>query len=130
MGIQLLTVQPFPLVFEDQHGAKLVRADLVEGDSDAQFQRAPEVERAPDEQTGLRGLRGVELVQGAVIASATVIGGVRTQPRIAEFLAPERPMNKKPDGGFFWPLPVQKFGSRSSWKPASSASMAALTATA
>jgi hypothetical protein len=55
---------------------------------------------------------------------------VLAESRIAEFIAPQGPVDQVPEGGLFRPLAGQEFGSRSSWKPASSASIAAFTATA
>ena len=49
---------------------------------DAEVERRPQVEGAPDEQAGFGGLRGVELVLGAVIA-ATASRRVRTEAGIA-----------------------------------------------
>jgi hypothetical protein len=43
MGTQLLAVQLFAFVFEDQHRVELIRADVVEAEVDAQLQRGPEV---------------------------------------------------------------------------------------
>jgi len=43
MGIQLLAVQLFAFVFEDQHRVELVRANVVEAKVYAQLQRGPEV---------------------------------------------------------------------------------------
>ena len=123
-------IQPLPLLFEDQHGVELVGADLIERDFHAQLQRSPEIERAADQQSGFARLRRVELLERAVVAAATVLRRVRTQPWIAQLLAPQSPVDQEAEGRPLRPLPVQKFGSRSSWKPASSASMAALTATA
>jgi len=63
-----------------------------------------QVESASDQQTGFGGLRGIESVLGAVVATAT-IGGVRTQARIAQLIAPERPMDEVAQGWLFRPLP-------------------------
>ena len=49
---------------------------------DSQVQCRAQVEGAPDEQAGFGGLRGIELVLGAVVATAA-IGRVRTQAGIA-----------------------------------------------
>jgi hypothetical protein len=88
MGIDALLIQPLALLFEDQHGVELVGPDLIERNSHTQLQRRPEVERAADEQSGLARLRGIELVERAVIAAAAVLWRVGTQPRIAQLLAP------------------------------------------
>jgi predicted hotdog family 3-hydroxylacyl-ACP dehydratase len=72
---------------------ELIRPDLIESDPDAHFQRRPQVERAPQQQTRLGGLCGIELVQRAVAAAATIVGRIRAQPRVTEFVAAKRPMN-------------------------------------
>ena len=123
-------IQPLPLLFEDQHGVELVGADLIERDCHAKLQRSAQVERAADQQSGLARLRGVEFVEWAVVAAAAVLRCVGTQPRIAQLFAPQGPVHQEPKRRPLRPLPVQKFGSRSTWKAASSASIAALTATA
>jgi hypothetical protein len=114
MGIDPFLIQPLALVFEDQHGIELVGADLIERNADAQLQRGPEIERAADQQAGLARLRSVEFIEWAMVAAATVLWRVGTQPRIAQLLAPQRPVDQEAEGGPIRPLPVQKFGSRSS----------------
>ena len=37
--------------FQRDYRAELVRADLVEADPDAQLERRPEIERAPEQET-------------------------------------------------------------------------------
>ncbi len=96
----------------------------------AHLERGPEVDSAADEEADLARLRRVQLVQWAMVAAAAIIRRIRAELWIAQLLAAQGPVNKEPKGGLLRPLPIQKFGSRSSWKPASSASMAALTATA
>ena len=96
---------------------------------DPEFERRAQVESTPNEQSGLGVLCGVEFVLRAVVATAT-FGRVRTQAWIAQFFAPERPVDEVAQGRILGPLPGEKFGSRSSWNEASRASMAALTATA
>ena len=130
MRVHLLAVQSVAFLLQHHQRLEFVRADLIKVESDAQLQRRPKVERAPQQQTRLGGLRGIQSVQRAVVAAAALVGGVRAEARIAEFLPAERPMNQESQGGPLRPVPVQKFGSRSSWKPASRASIAAFTATA
>lgn len=127
---KVLPVELLPLVFNYEHGHELIRPDLVEADSDAQFQRRPEIERATQEQPSLGRLRGVESVERAVVTTAAIVGSVGAEAGVAEFLAPQRPMNQKSQGGFFGPLPACQFGSEGSSKAPSSASIAAFTATA
>src|SRR6266568_3642786 len=45
---QLFPLQQIPLLRDDQHCAKLVRANLVKADVDSQFQRTHQIESAPD----------------------------------------------------------------------------------
>ena len=127
--VQLFTVQAVTFFFEDEHGEELISSDLIQANPDTQLQCRAKIDGAADEHPRLRGLRGVQSVQRAVVATAA-IRRVRAQPRITEFVAPEGPVNEIPKGGLVRPLPGQTFGSRSSWKPDSRASMAAFTATA
>ncbi len=71
-----------PFLFEDQHGVELVGPNIVKADVDTEVERRAQVESAPDEQSGFGGLRGVEFVLGAVVATTT-FGRVRTQAGIA-----------------------------------------------
>jgi len=43
MRLHLLAVQLFAFVFEDQHPVELIRANVIEGEVDAQLQRGQEV---------------------------------------------------------------------------------------
>jgi len=127
----LLAVQLFAFVFEDQHRVELVRANVIEAKVYAQLQRGPEVQSATDKETRLRRLRAIEPVERAVVAPVTVVGRIGTQPRVAEIVAAQGPVNQESQGGLLGPLlPAYEFGSPGSWNPASSASMAAFTATA
>ena len=130
MRLHLLAVQLFAFVFEDHHRAELVGADVVESDLDAELQRRPEVQSAADEQASLGRLRPVELVERAAVTSANVIGRIGTQLRVAEFVPAQGPVDQESQGRLLGPIPVYEFGSPDSWNPASSASMAAFTATA
>ena len=96
----------------------------------AQLERGPEVKSAPDEESGLRRLRPVEPVEWAVVTPVAVVGRVGAERRVAEFVPAQGPMNKESQGWLLGPVPAYEFGSPGSWNPASSASMAALTATA
>ena len=97
----------------------------------AQLQRGPEVQSATDKETRLRRLRAIEPVERTVVAPVTVVGRIGTQPRVAEIVAAQGPVNQESQGGLLGPLlPAYEFGSPGSWNPASSASMAAFTATA
>ena len=96
----------------------------------AESERGTEIQRAPEEHSGLRRLRGVEPVQRAVVTPAAVVRRVVAKPRVAELIPAQGPVNQESQGGLFGPLPVGQFGSAVSWKAASRASMAAFTATA
>lgn len=111
--VQLFTVQTVTFFFEDEHGEELIGPNVVESDPHAQLQGCAEVDGAADEETGLGGLGRIQTVERAVITAAAV-RRIRAQPRIAEFVAPESPVDQVPEGGLFRPLPGQKFGSRSS----------------
>ena len=129
MGIQLLAVQLFAFVFEDQHRVELIRTNVIKAEVDAQLQRRPEVQRAPDEETGLRRLRLVELIERTVVTPFAVVC-VGTQIRFAEFVLAQGPVDQESQGWLLGPRAAYEFGSPDSWNPASSASMAAFTATA
>jgi hypothetical protein len=104
MDVSPLAVQLVPFFVQDQHRVEFICPDIVQADVDAEVERRAQVEGAPDKQSGFGGLRGVEPVLGAVVAT-TAIGRVRTQARFAQFIAPERPMDEVSQGGLFGPLP-------------------------
>jgi len=130
MAVHLFAVQRVAFFFEHHQRSELIGPDLIEFDPDTQLQRSPKVERAPQQQTRLGGLSGVQLVERAVAASAAIVGSVWAEAGVAELLAAQGPVNEKTQGWFFRPLPDAQFGSRCSSKAPSSASMAAFTATA
>ena len=78
MRVHLLAVQRVAFLFQDHQRLKLVRADLIKVDSDAQLQRRPKIERAAQQQTRLGGLRCIQPVQRAVVAAAAVLRRVGT----------------------------------------------------
>ncbi len=127
---QLLVVKRVAFLLQHHQRPELVRPDLVKADPDAQLQRRPEVERTPQQDTNLGGLRRIKPVQRTVAAAATIVGGVGAEAGVAEFVTPQRPMNQEPQGGLFRPLPGRQFGSLVSWNMPSRASIAAFTATA
>jgi len=127
----LLAVQLFAFVFEDQHRVELVRADVIEAEVYAQLERGPEVQSATDKDARLGRLRAVELVERAVVTPAAAVGRIGAQLRVAQIVSAQGPVNQESQGGLLGPLlPAYEFGSPGSWNPASSASMAAFTATA
>lgn len=130
MRLHLLAVQLFALVFEDQHRVELIRADVIKAEVNTQLERGPEVQGATDEETRLRRLRAVELFQRAVVAAVAAVGRVGTQPRVAEFVSAQGPVNQESQGWLLGPRAACEFGSPGSWNPASTASIAAFTATA
>jgi hypothetical protein len=75
-------------------------------------------------------LCGIELVERAVAAAASIVRSVRAEAGVAEFVAAERPMNQEAQGWSVGPLPGGQFGSPVSWNAPSRASIAAFTATA
>ena len=93
MGVEAFAFQLVPFVFQDQHGVEFVGPDIVKANVDAEVERGAQIESAPDQQSGLGGLRGVQFVQRAVLAAAA-IGRIRTQAGIAQFLPPERPVDE------------------------------------
>ena len=71
-----------------------------------QFQRAHQIESAPDQQALLRALGCVQPVERAVVATmAILVRRVLAQARIAQFVAPQRPMNEESEGRIIRPLP-------------------------
>ncbi len=102
----------------------------MEADTHPQLQRCPEIDGAPDEHSSFGRLRGIELVQRAVVAPPTIIRRIMTEPRVAKLIPVQCPVNQESQGGLIGPLPARQFGSAVSWKEASRASMAAFTATA
>ena len=128
MALCALLLQARLLLFDDQHGVKLICGDLIERQPDAQLQRRTQIERPALELAGFRRLRGVQPIQGAMVA-AGALGRIRAEPGIAQLVPPQQPVDQVAQGGQLGPLPAQEFGSCPS-KPASSASIAAFTATA
>jgi hypothetical protein len=82
MRVHSFAFQLVPLVLQDEHCVELIGANVIEADVDTEVERRAQVESAPDEQSGFGGLRGVEFVQRAVVATTT-FGRVRTQAGIA-----------------------------------------------
>jgi hypothetical protein len=82
MSVGPLALQLVPFFVQDQHGVKLVGPEIFEADVDTEIKRSAQFESAADEQSCLGGLRGVEFVLGAVVATTT-FGRVRTQAGIA-----------------------------------------------
>lgn len=102
----LLALQQVPLLRDDQHGAEFVRANVVKTDVNPQFQRAHQVESAPDEQSLLRALGGVQPVQRAVVAPlGVVLRRIGAQAGIAQFLPAKCPMHQEPERRIIRPLP-------------------------
>jgi hypothetical protein len=99
-----LAVQLVAFFVQDQHCVELISPDIVEADVDSQVERRSQIESAPDEQSGLGGLRSVELVLGAVVAT-TASGRVRTQAGVAKIVPPKRPVDEVAQGGLLRPLP-------------------------
>lgn len=71
-----------------------------------QFQRAHQIESAPDQQAFLRALGGVQPVERAVVATmAVLLRRVWTQAGVAQFIAPQRPMHQESEGRIIRTLP-------------------------
>jgi hypothetical protein len=104
MRVRPLAVQLVPFFVQDHHCVELVGPDIVQPDVDSQVQCRAKVQSAPDEQSGFGSLRCVELVLGAVVATAT-LRRIRAQAGIAQIVAPQCPMNEIPQGGLLRPLP-------------------------
>ena len=103
---QLLAFQEIPLLRDDQHCAELIPANLVESDVDGQLERAHQIESAPDEQSLLRALGGVQPVQRAMVAPLVIVfRRIGAQAGVAQFLAAQRPMHQEPERRIIRPLP-------------------------
>ena len=103
---RLLSFQQVPLLRDDQHCAELVPTNLIESDVDSQLERAHQIQRAPNQQTFLRALGGVQPVQRAMVAPlGIVVRRVGAQAGIAQFLAAQRPMYQEPERRIIRPLP-------------------------
>ena len=100
---QLLAVQLFTFVFEDQHRVELIRADVIKAEVYAQLERGPKIQSAPNEESGLRRLRPVEPVERAVVTPVAVVRRVGTQLRVAEFVSAQGPVNQESQGGLVGP---------------------------
>jgi hypothetical protein len=108
---QSLSIEVFTFIIEDEHRIELIRPDLIETDSEAQRQRCAKIEAAADQQSRLRSLGRVQIVQGTVVTTASVFGRIWAEARVAQLVAPQCPMSQETDGWGLRPLPVYEFGS-------------------
>ena len=81
-----LAFRPAPLCFKYHHRAKLVCRDRAQVYLDAEPERSPEIQRTPQQHSGLGRLGGVEPVQRAMITPADGLRRVVAEPRIAELI--------------------------------------------
>ena len=103
---RFLPLQQVPLLRDDQHRAKLIRPNLAKTDVNPKFQCAHQVESAPDQQSLLRALGGIQAVQWAMVAPpAIVLRRVGAQAGIAQFLSAQCPMHQEPERRIIRPLP-------------------------
>jgi hypothetical protein len=73
---------------------------------DRQLERAHQIESAPNEQSLLRALDGVQSVQGAKVTPLGIVfRRIGAQTGIAQFLAAQRPMHQEPERRIIRPLP-------------------------
>ena len=99
-------LQQVPLLRDDPHCAELIGANFVKANVNPKLQCAHQIEGAPDEQSLLRALGGVQTVQRAVVAPlGIVLRRIGAQAGIAQFIATERPMHQEPEGWIIRPLP-------------------------
>jgi hypothetical protein len=89
--------------FEDLHHHKLVSTDFFEGDPDAELQCRAHVLRAPHQNSGLAVLRIIDPDERAVVTPLS-LRRIVAELRIAEFVAPERPVHQIADRGMIRPL--------------------------
>jgi hypothetical protein len=102
---QPFALQPIPLLRDDQHCEEVVRCDLVHRHVDAEFERTDQIECAPDYQPPVGCLDGIKLIERAVVAPGAIVGSVRAQAGLAQFLAPKRPVYEEPIRGVLRPFP-------------------------
>jgi hypothetical protein len=102
--VHLLPVESIPFFLEHEHCVELVGTDFIKADLNAEAERCFEIERAPDEKSGCAALCGVELIEWTGVAPPAVLRSVRTQPRLAQFIASERPVDQKPERRLLRPL--------------------------
>jgi hypothetical protein len=86
LSLWILAAQSITLSLESQHRSKLIRANLIEANPDAQLQRTLKFNRAPQHQPSFGRLRGIESVQRAVVTSPSVVWRIVAKSRIAEFI--------------------------------------------
>ena len=89
--------------FEDLHHHKLVSTDLLEGDPDAELQCRAHVQRTPHQNSGLAMLRLIDPDERAMVAPLS-LRRIVAELRIAQGVAPERPIHQIADGGMIRPL--------------------------
>ena len=65
-----------------------------------------------------------------MVTSSPVVGRIRAEARVAQFIPAQGPVDEETQGGLLGPLPAYEFGPPVSWNAASRASIAAFTATA
>lgn len=72
----------------------------------SQFQRAHHIESAPDEQTLLPALGGIQPVQWAMVAAlAILLRRIGAEAGVAQFLPAQCPVHQEPERRIIRPLP-------------------------
>ena len=105
-ALRLFAVFPLMLFLDDVAGIKLVCGNFVERYRDPQFQCHAEVERPSQELSGLGLLDGrIQAVERAMVATVIPLRRIRAELAVAQFLAPQRPMDQIPQRGKLGPLP-------------------------
>ena len=73
---------------------------------DTQLERGHQIESAPDKQSLLRALGGVQPIQRAMLAPlAILLRRIGAQAGIAQFLPAQRPVHQESERRIIWPLP-------------------------
>lgn len=125
-----LAFQPVSFFFKYHQRVILVRSYRTQINLYPEPERNPQIQCAAEQHSSLGRLRGVEPVQRAVITPSAAVRRIMAESGIAQLISAQGPVNQESQGGLIGPLPAGQFGSAVSWKEASSASMAAFTATA
>lgn len=87
-----------------QHGLKLICQNLIEFDSDSKFKCTFESTGAIQQPTSFGRKRGIKVIQWTSITPSSFVRCIGAQPRIAEFVPSQGPVNEESQRGAFGPL--------------------------
>jgi hypothetical protein len=81
--IHLFPVERVAFLLENLQRGEFVRANLRQGDRNAEVEGGFDVERTPEQEADRAVLCGVEFIERACIAASAILRGIRTQARLA-----------------------------------------------